>query len=317
MKQRLYTLLMVEHRAMLDDCYQQVFFEDGTATIKTFEDCLTDFYLYLLDAKPKYVTDETEGYYLQQVRDEKALPNWLWKTFRNFLLEEHKVIVAMQKALKEYNQQRVVNANTSTIDLTLMHVAFSLAWFNEHETEVDRYLFFRSAYKHFSGFYAWPAEDLDDKEVARILGLSYDNARQRTSRLCLKVRKLVQELNNAQIASLKKSSLDIAESIYLEPEPDIESILEELIDKAERDLPQYAQIIELRQQKRKSKDLLERLHLERMEERMAQCCHFELCEPSIAPMFENCLSDAEPKPMSIPSAQQRIVSKFMSFINNQ
>ena len=65
---------MVEYRALLDTCYRQVFFADGaTAPIKTFDDCLSDFYLYLLEAKPKRVSPDIEGYYLQQVKDEKAL----------------------------------------------------------------------------------------------------------------------------------------------------------------------------------------------------------------------------------------------------
>lgn len=253
MKQKLYNLLMVEHRALLDACYRQVFFQDSaTSAIKTFDDYLSDFYLYLLKAKPKRVSGEVDGYYLTQVKDEMALPEWLRKTFRRFLLEEHKILSEMQEALSEYRQQLASQHLEQPLDLTLMHVAFSLAWFNQHEMEQDRYLFFRSAYKHFSGFYAWPDDDLDDNDVAMVLEITPGALRTRTSRLCAKVRRLVNELNDAMIASLDRRSLDIAHSIFAEPDPDIESILEDLLDKAERDLPQYDKIVKLRRDKRRS-----------------------------------------------------------------
>ena len=71
MKQRIYDMLMVTYRGLLKNCYQQVFFQDsGLSAIKTFDDYLSDFYLYLYEAKPKYVYDDVKGYYLQQIRDE-------------------------------------------------------------------------------------------------------------------------------------------------------------------------------------------------------------------------------------------------------
>jgi len=238
---------------MLDACYRQVFFADANVVpIKTFDDCLADFYLYLLEAKPKRVSHDVEGYYLQQVRDEKALPEWLRSTFRHFLLQEHKILSEMQEALAEYRQQLATQRPSPDINLTLMHVAFALAWFNQHESELDRYLFFRSAYKHFSGFYEWPDEELNDADVAMILQITPGNLRTRTSRLCDKVRRLVSELNDAAIATLNRFSLDIAHSIYRTPDPDIEAILTDLLDKAERQLPQYAQIVALRKEKRRS-----------------------------------------------------------------
>lgn len=269
MKQRLYKLLMLEHRAMLDACYRRVFFSDGSVVpIKTFDDCLTDFYLYLIEAKPKYVDSEYEGYYLQQLRDEKALPKWLQMTFQRFILHEHKILTELQKALAEYRQQLANQRPGETLDITLMHVAFALAWFNQHESVSDRYLFFRSAFKHFSGFYEWPDSELNDAEIAKILLLTPANLRTRTSRLTAKVRRLVNELNDADIAGLNRSSLDIAHSIYKEPDPDIESILRDLLDKAERELPQYAEILDMRRRKRGS---------------MCPLPSFSLCEDSCMP----------------------------------
>lgn len=253
MKQKIYNLLMVTYRSLLESCYQQVFYQDsGLSAIKTFDDYLSDFYLYLYEAKPKYVTDDVKGYYLQQIKEEKATPAWLRQTFRHFLLDENKILAEMRESLAEYRLQ-LSSANAGqSIDITLMHVGFAIAWFNQYESSEDRYLFFRSAYKHFLGFYVWPDEDLDDKDVARILGITPGALRTRTSRLCVKVKKLVNELNDALITALNKQSLDIAKEIYAEPEPDIESVLERLIGLSERDLDQYEQIISLRKKKRHS-----------------------------------------------------------------
>ena len=313
MKQKLYQLLMVEHRAMLEGCYRQVFFADGgTPPIKTFDDYLSDFYLYLLEAKPKHVKDGVEGYYLKQVRDEKALPEWLRQTFRHFLLDEYDILHEMQEALREYRQQLAAYRPDQPLDLTLMHVAFSMAWFNQHENEQDRYLFFRSAFKHFSGFYAWPDTELDDHEVATVLGLTYDNLRQRTSRLCDKVRRLVTTLTDASIATLNHDSLDVAHSIYADPDPDIEAILSNLLERAERDLPQHDALVALRQSKRQSAVVLQAI---------IECKHsyampenIEMSESLAMPEFDMaqpCMASFRSEPVN---PEPRIVSLFKQFI---
>lgn len=226
MKQKIYNLLMVTHRGLLENTYQQVFFSDsGLSAVKTFDDYLTDFYLYLYEAKPKYVNDDIKGYYLQQIKDEKATPAWLRQTFRRFLLEENRILTEMRDALAEYRRQLASAGSGSQLDITLMHVGFAIAWFDQHESSEDRYLFFRSAYKHFMGFYSWPDDDLDDRDIANILGINPGALRTRTSRLCAKVKRLVGELNDALIASLNRQSLDIAKEIYAEAEPDMEAIL--------------------------------------------------------------------------------------------
>lgn len=271
MKQKIYNLLMVTHRDLLENTYRQVFFSDSElSAVKTFDDYLTDFYLYLYEAKPKYVTDDVKGYYLQQIKDEKATPAWLRQTFRRFLLEEKKILTEMQDALAEYRRQLASADSGRQLDITLMHVGFAIAWFDQHESSEDRYLFFRSAYKHFMGFYSWPDDDLDDRDVANILDINPGALRTRTSRLCAKVKKLVGELNDALIASLNRQSLDIARKIYAEAEPDMESILEKLLDKAERELDQYDQIVELRKEKRNSIRTFEQLE---------SACVAEMCMP--------------------------------------
>ena len=284
MKQKIYNLLMVTHRGLLENTYQQVFFSDsGLSAVKTFDDYLTDFYLYLYEAKPKYVSDDIKGYYLQQIKDEKATPAWLRQTFRRFLLEENRILTEMRDALAEYRRQLASAGSGSQLDITLMHVGFAIAWFDQHESSEDRYLFFRSAYKHFMGFYSWPDDDLDDRDVANILGINPGALRTRTSRLCAKVKRLVGELNDALIASLNRQSLDIAKEIYAEAEPDMEAILDELLGKAERDLDQYDQIVELRKEKRNSLRTFEKLESACMAEMSLPCSCFEMDERSCMP----------------------------------
>lgn len=284
MKQKIYNLLMVTHRGLLENTYQQVFFSDsGLSAVKTFDDYLTDFYLYLYEAKPKYINDDIKGYYLQQIKDEKATPAWLRQTFRRFLLEENRILTEMRDALAEYRRQLASAGSGRQLDITLMHVGFAIAWFDQHESSEDRYLFFRSAYKHFMGFYAWPDDDLDDRDVANILGINPGALRTRTSRLCAKVKRLVGELNDALIASLNRQSLDIAKEIYDEAEPDMEAILEELLGKAERELDQYDQIVELRKEKRNSLRTFEKLESACMAEMSMPCSCFDMDERSCMP----------------------------------
>lgn len=288
MKQKIYNLLMVTHRGLLENTYQQVFFSNsGLSAVKTFDDYLTDFYLYLYEAKPKYVIDDVKGYYLQQIKDEKATPAWLRQTFKRFLLEENRILTEMRDALAEYRRQLASAGSGRQLDITLMHVGFSIAWFDQHESSEDRYLFFRSAYKHFMGFYAWPDDDLDDRDVANILGINPGALRTRTSRLCAKVKRLVGELNDALIASLNRQSLDIAKEIYAEDEPDMEAILERLLDKAERDLDQYDQVVKLRKEKRNSIRTFERLESTCMAEINMPCLCFEMDERSCMPKIGN------------------------------
>ena len=288
MKQKIYNLLMVTHRGLLENTYQQVFFSDsGLLAVKTFDDYLTDFYLYLYEAKPKYVNNDIKGYYLQQIKDEKATPAWLRQTFKRFLLEENRILTEMRDALAEYRRQLASAGSGSKLDITLMHVGFAIAWFDQHESSEDRYLFFRSAYKHFMGFYSWPDDDLDDRDVANILGINPGALRTRTSRLCAKVKRLVGELNDALIASLNRQSLDIAKEIYAEDEPDMEAILERLLDKAERDLDQYDQVVKLRKEKRNSIRTFEKLESACMAEMSMPCSCFEMDERSCMPEMGN------------------------------
>lgn len=183
-----------------------------------------------------------------------------------------------------------------------MHVGFAIAWFNQHESSEDRYLFFRSAYKHFMGFYSWPDQDLNDKDVASVLGITAGTLRTRTSRLCAKVKRLVNELNDALISALNKQSLDIAREIYAEPDPDMESILEELLGQSERELEQYDQILALRNEKR--------LSIRTFEKFESACIPDEMCIPS-APCL---LYDISASESHSQIQSKNIIRMFKDFI---
>ncbi len=118
-------------------------------------------------------------------------------------------------------------------------------------------------------------------------GINPGALRTRTSRLCANVKRLVCELNDALIASLNRQSLDIAKEIYDEAEPDIEAILEELLDKAERELDQYDQIVELRKEKRNSIRTFENLMYPCMAEMSTPGSCFDMDERSCMPEMGN------------------------------
>lgn len=314
MKQRIYNLLMVTHRGLLESCYRDVFYSDsGLSAVKTFDDYLSDFYLYLYEAKPKYVEDDVKGYYLQQIKDEKATPAWLRQTFRRFLLEENKILTEMRQALAEYRQQLSSAQPGQPIYITLMHVGFAIAWFNQHESSEDRFLFFRSAYKHFMGFYSWPDEELDDRDVANILGITPGTLRTRTSRLCAKVKRLVSELNDALISALDKQSLEIAKEIYAEPEPDMESILEELLGQTERELDQYEQIIALRKEKRLSAQTFELIAKASIPAEQDMCAPMPTCHAMPSLSFDLCSQNCD-MPTDASEHSTRIIRMFKQLI---
>lgn len=255
MRQRIFVLLFT-YQEMLEGCYKQVFGPDtDLPAIKSFKDYFADFYLHLLKGKPKFVDEDVEGYYILQIKDEKAIAAWLRKTFKNFLLDEQKVLKEMQDALKEYKKLLLTHRSEQPLDITIMHVAFALAWFNQHESEVDRYLFYRGAYKHFNGFYYWPPRELKDDQVAEALGITEGALRTRTSRLCEKVRRLVHEMNDTMISTLDCSALKIAKGIYENEGNAIESILKELLNDAEHALPQYEKLCEMREENKKDRTM--------------------------------------------------------------
>ena len=82
---------------------------------------------------------------------------------------------------------------------------------------------------------------------------------------------------------MNRQSLDIAKEIYAEAEPDMEANLEKLLGKAERDLDQYDQIVELRKEKRNSLRTFEKLESACMAEMSLPCSCFEMDERSCMP----------------------------------
>ena len=137
--------------------------------------------------------------------------------------------------------------------------------------------------------------------MASVLGITAGTLRTRTSRLCAKVKRLVNELNDALISTLNKQSLDIAREIYAEPDPDMESILEELLGQSERNLEQYDKILALRHEKRLSIRTFEKFEASFAE---------EMCIPSAPCLSYDVLSSESHAQLQ----SKRIIRMFKDFI---
>jgi len=239
----LYYLLTISIRDELHQAFQKVFFTDGqfSNSFKTFEDYLSDFFIFLFLHHPKSQPDDTRFYHLTTIGDPLKLKSWMFRTFRNFLQDEQEILSKLQEALKQYQQQLVAAGSGEDLGLTMMHIAFALAQFNQNETELDRYIFFRKIYREYAGPNRWK-EELEDREVADILGMQYNAYRTRSSRLATKVKNEIRNITDAKIATLDKSALDLAKRIYNVSETNLEDILKSLLDTAEKELLQYAEI---------------------------------------------------------------------------
>ncbi len=243
----LYYLLTVTLRNDLKNAFNQVFFFDGeyAESYKTFEDYLSDFYMYLYLGHPQYVDKDVRFFYLSRIGDPNSVKSWMYATFKHFLHDEQETLSKLQNALDQYKQQLVTMGKGSNLGITMMHIAFAIAQFNQNETELDRYIFFRKLYREYADPEEWMSE-LSDREAAKVLGLNDNAFRTRSSRLFKKVKNEIRNITNAKIATLDKASLDLARKIYCVQDPDIEKIVKALLEAAEKELPQYKEIKEIK-----------------------------------------------------------------------
>ena len=130
----------------------------------------------------------------------------------------------------------------------------------------------------------------------------------------MKVKKLVNELNDAYIATLNKRSLEIAKEIYETDNPDIESILEKLLDEAERELPQYEDIVKLRKKKRVSTDSIFgklKEYTSVFESISNKCAHCVIAEEKLC---EEINIESTPATAITTKPSNRIVRIFMNLL---
>ena len=242
----LWYMLSVRFQENLQMCYLQLS-KDVTNDIKMFDDYLTDFYLYLYEGHPDYVTGPTQFHYLKTITDNTRIDSWMQKCFRQFISNERRALEKLTKALPAYVvEQKYQHLKDPQIELT--RIAFSLAWFNQFEPVLNRYIFFRSMKKKVTKSFN-RREELSDEETAQALGMNYAAYRSKSSRCCKEVQRLMTEMKKEDFAKLDANSLLLVDRICNIDENTLDSIVDSLMTGAERQLPQYADLLEARLRK--------------------------------------------------------------------
>ncbi len=242
----LWYLLSVRLNENLQKCYLQLS-NDVTSDFKTFEDYLLDFYIYLYEGHPDYVTGPTQFHYLQTIADNTKIAPWMQQSFRQFVSNERRALLKLAEALPAYLQeQKYQNLVEPQIELT--RIAFCLAWYNQFASVLNRYIFFRSMQKKVVKSFS-RSEGLTDEETARALGMKYTTYRSQSSRCCKEVQQLMAEMKRDDIAKLDANSLLLVDRISNIDEQTLDSIVDSLVTGAERQLPQYEDLLEARAQK--------------------------------------------------------------------
>lgn len=243
----LWYMLSVRFAEKLKQCYLQLSQDVTYDASKTFDDYLHDFYIYLHKGHPDYVTEPTQFHYLQTIADNTKVDAWMQHTFRQFINNERRALKQLAEALPAYLlEQKYQHLNEPRIELT--RIAFSLAWFNQFESELNRYIFFRSMKKKVTKTFN-RREELSDEETARALGMNYATYRSQSSRCCKEVQRLMTEMKKEDFAKLDANSLLLVDRICNIDESTLDSIVDSLVTGAERQLPQYADLLEARLRK--------------------------------------------------------------------
>ena len=243
----LWYLLSVRFVESLQQCYNQCTPETKIDEFKTFGDYLTDFYIYLYEGHPDYVTGATQYHYLKTITDNTKVDAWMQRSFKQFIGNERRALVKLAEALPAYLlEQKYQHLNEPRIELT--RIAFSLAWFNQFESELNRYIFFRSMKKKVTNSFN-RREELSDEETARALGMNYATYRSQSSRCCKEVQRLMTEMKKEDFAKLDANSLLLVDRICNIDENTLDSIVDSLVTGAERQLPQYGDLLEARLRK--------------------------------------------------------------------
>ena len=243
----LWYMLSVRFQENLQMCYLQLSKDVTFDAFKTFDDYLGDFYIYLYEGHPDYVIGPTQFHYLQAISDNTKVDAWMQQTFRQFINNERRALKQLAEALPAYLQeQKYEHLNEPQIELT--RIAFSLAWFNQFESELNRYIFFRSMKKKVTKSFN-RSEELSDEETALALGMKYTTYRSLASRCCKEVQRLMTDMKKEDFAKLDANSLLLVDRICNIDERTLDSIVDSLMTGAERQLPQYDDLLEARLRK--------------------------------------------------------------------
>ena len=243
----LWYMLSVRFQENLQMCYLQLSKDVTFDAFKTFDDYLGDFFIYLYEGHPDYVTGPTQFHYLKTITDNTRIDSWMQKCFRQFISNERRALEKLTKALPAYVvEQKYQHLKDPQIELT--RIAFSLAWFNQFEPVLNRYIFFRSMKKKVTKSFN-RREELSDEETAQALGMNYATYRSLTSRCCKEVQRLMTDMKKEDFAKLDANSLLLVDRICNIDERTLDSIVDSLMTGAERQLPQYGDLLEARLRK--------------------------------------------------------------------
>ena len=246
-KVALWYLLSVRLHDKLQLCYNQCSDDVHVDAFKTFGDYLSDFYIYLYEGHPDYVAGPTQFHYLQTITDNTKVDAWMQHSFKQFIGNERRALMKLYKALPAYLQeQKYQHLNEPQVELT--RIAFSLAWYNQFGSIEDRYIFFRSMKKKVTKSLNL-SDELSDEETAQALGMKYTTFRSRVSRCCKEVQRLMTEMNRDEITKLDANNLLLVDSICRVNEDTLDGIVDSLVTAAERQLPQYDNLLEARLRK--------------------------------------------------------------------
>jgi DNA-directed RNA polymerase specialized sigma24 family protein len=240
----LWYFLSVRLHDKLQLCYNQCSDDVHVDAFKTFDDYLSDFFIYLYEGHPDYVAGPTQFHYLQTITDNTKVDAWMQHSFKQFIGNERRALMKLYKALPAYLQeQKYQHLNEPQVELT--RIAFSLAWYNQFGSIEDRYIFFRSMKKKVTKSFNL-SDELSDEETAQALGMKYTTFRSRVSRCCKEVQRLMTEMNRDEIAKLDANNLLLVDSICRVNEDTLDGIVDSLVTAAERQLPQYDNLLEAR-----------------------------------------------------------------------
>lgn len=231
---------------------------------KSFNDYISDFYLYLMSGSSNRKLYYERFHALKLIKDNRTLPQWILSTFRHMLLKEAVTLKEMNEALDGYKYEARHNTTPELYDLFRLSVAMAII--NQNEPVMKRYILFRSINtKMFDERKI--TDNPDNKTVARILGISNENYRAIAKRMRDECIELAHTWKREDFDKLDTNNLILARSIY-DNGVSLPKLALKMLYAAEGELPkkQLEEILRIRQQNTiKSPECIEPMFSARVE----------------------------------------------------
>lgn len=213
---------------------------------KTFEDYLSDFYLYLYEGHPVKENQPPHFYFLSTIKDKSKFSSWLPSTFCLFLKDYQRTFFRLLQLLSDYLHTKE-DANPEKLN-PVSPIALSLARFNQRKSAETRYFFFRKlrseVVKDFTRM-----EELTDEETAAAMNINRTTIFRRVQEARKEVRESMEAISQTDLMQLNPLNMKLAERISDMDNGDLSEIVMDLMDDAERELPCYTALVEARNKK--------------------------------------------------------------------